>query len=91
LIDPYQLALEAKSDFERQARAYGVADPNPSVITLNAVAAAHAVNNFVFFYLDLPTTSAPLAYRHFHFLNGIATQVLPRKDDERRECGRAGR
>lgn len=91
LIDPHQLAIEAKSDAERQAQAYGVAEPNPSVITLNAVAAAHAVNDFLFFFLDLPPTPAPLAYRHFHFLDGTAKQVLPRKDDECRECGRTGR
>jgi ThiF family len=91
LIDPHQLALEAKSDAERQAQAYGVAEPNPSVITLNAVAAAHAVNDFLFFFLDLPIESAPLAYRHFHFLEGTAKQVQPRKDDECRECGRSGR
>lgn len=91
LIDPHQLALEAKSDAERQAQAYGVAEPNPSVITLNAVAAAHAVNDFLFFFLDLPPTPAPLAYRHFHFLDGTAKHVQPRKDDECRECGRTGR
>lgn len=91
LIDPHQLALEAKSDIERKAQAYGVTEPNPSVITLNAVAAAHAVNDFLFFFLDLPKTAAPLAYRHFHFLDGIAKQVLPRKDEECRECGSSGR
>ncbi len=91
LIDPHQLALEAKSDAERQAQAYGVAEPNPSVITLNAVAAAHAVNDFLFFFLDLPSALAPLAYRHFHFLDGTAKQVQPRNDVECRECGRSGR
>jgi hypothetical protein len=91
LIDPHQLALEAKSDAERQAQAYGVAEPNPSVITLNAVAAAHAVNDFLFFFLDLPTPPASLAYRHFHFLDDTAKKVLPRKDDECRECSRLGR
>lgn len=91
LIDPHQLAIEAKSDAERRAQAYGVAEPNPSVITLNAVAAAHAVNDFLFLYLDLPSMPAPLTYRHFHFLDGTAKQVLPRKDDECRECGRIGR
>ncbi|HXE49117.1 MAG TPA: ThiF family adenylyltransferase, partial [Ramlibacter sp.] len=40
-IDPTELAIESKSDDERKAQAYGVREPNPSVITLNAVAAAH--------------------------------------------------
>src|SRR4029077_15707231 len=53
LIDPTQLAREAKSDAERKAQAYGVEEPNPSVITLNAVAAAHAVNDFLLDYLAL--------------------------------------
>ena len=91
LIDPHQLALEAKSDADRVAQAYGVAEPNPSVITLNAVAAAHAVNDFLFYYLNFPSASAPLSYRHFHFLDGNAKQVIPRKDDECRECSRDGR
>lgn len=91
LIDPHQLALEAKSDAERVAQAYGVSEPNPSVITLNAVAAAHAVNDFLFFFLDLPLTHASLTYSHFHFLAGGAKQVIPRRDAECRECGRAGR
>ena len=91
LIDPHQLAIEAKSDAERLAQAYGVAEPNPSVITLNAVAAAHAVNDFLFHILDLPHATSPLAYRHFHFLDGIVKNVMPRKDEGCRECGREGR
>ncbi len=91
LIDPHQLALEAKSDEERRAQAYGVEEPNPSVITLNAVAAAHAVNDFLFYFLGLQSTSEPLSYRHFHFLDGALKKVMPRKDGMCGECGRAGR
>ena len=40
LIDGTQLAIEAKTDAERKAQDYGVREPDPSVITLNAVAAA---------------------------------------------------
>ena len=36
LIDQNQLAKEAKTDEERKAQAYGVNEPNPSVISLNA-------------------------------------------------------
>lgn len=91
LIDPHQLAMEAKSDDERIAQAYGVAEPNPSVITLNAVAAAHAVNDFLFHFLDLPQAKSPLAYQHFHFLDNAVKQVIPRMDEGCRECGRDGR
>ena len=53
LIDSGQLAIEAKSDEERKAQAYGTNEPNPSVITMNAVAAAHGVNDFLFDFLAL--------------------------------------
>lgn len=86
LIDPTQLAIEAKSDSERKEQAYGVQEPNPSVISLNAVAAAHAVNDFLFDFLGLPTGDAEAAYRHFHFDRGKAQRVLPRRDAECREC-----
>ena len=86
LIDPTQLAIEAKSDSERKEQAYGVQEPNPSVITLNAVAAAHAVNDFLFDFLGLRSGDVEAAYQHFHFDRGKAQRVLPRRDAECREC-----
>ena len=86
LIDPTQLAIEAKSDSERKEQAYGVQEPNPSVITLNAVAAAHAVNDFLFDFLGLRTGDVEAAYQHFHFDRGKAQRVVPRRDSECREC-----
>ena len=86
LIDPTQLAIEAKSDTERKEQAYGVQEPNPSVITLNAVAAAHAVNDFLFDFLGLRTNDTEAAYQHFHFHSGKAQRVIPRRDPECREC-----
>ena len=88
LIDPTQLAIEAKSDSERKEQAYGVHEPNPSVITLNAVAAAHAVNDFLFDYLGLRTRDVEAAYHHFHFDRGKAQRVTPRRSPECRECVR---
>ena len=88
LIDPAQLAVEAKTDEERKDQAYGVREHNPSVITLNAVAAAHAVNDFLFDFLDLRPQNTETAYQHFHFLKGVSQQVIPRRDPECRECGR---
>lgn len=55
LISPSRLQLEAVSDEERSRQNY-VNDPNivaPSVITLNATAASHAVNDFLFSMLGL--------------------------------------
>ena len=86
LIDPTQLAIEAKSDRERKEQAYGVREPNPSVITLNAVAAAHAVNDFLFDFLGLRTCDVEVGYQHFHFDRGKAQRVIPRRDAECREC-----
>ena len=86
LIDPTQLAVEAKSDSERKEQAYGVQEANPSVITLNAVAAAHAVNDFLFDFLGLRTGDVEAAYHNFHFDRGKDQRVIPRRSPECREC-----
>lgn len=86
LIDSTQLAIEAKSDQERREQAYGVQEANPSVITLNAVAAAHAVNDFLFDFLGLRKDGADAAFQHFHFHRSKIQNVIPRHDKECREC-----
>ncbi|HEY6735741.1 MAG TPA: ThiF family adenylyltransferase [Roseiarcus sp.] len=91
LIDPSQLAIEAKSDQERKDQAYGVGVPNPSVITLNAVAAAHAVNDFLFYFLELHEDEQPATYRHLHAIGPGAARVTPRRDPTCRDCSAAGR
>ena len=53
---------------------------------MNAVAAAHAVNDFLFDFLDLRSVSAALGYHHFHFLTGVAQHVVPRRDSHCPEC-----
>ena len=79
LIDGTQLALEAKTDEERKAQDYGVGEANPSVTTLNAVAAGHAVNDFLFDFPDLRTESGDAVYQHHHFLRNTVQSVIPRK------------
>ncbi len=86
LIDPTQLAIEAKSDQERKQQAYGINEPNPSVITMNAVAAAHAVNDFMFDYLGLRYNSDDAYYEHFHFHHQNTQRAVPRKDSNCNEC-----
>ena len=86
LIDPTQLAIEAKSDCERKEQAYGVQEPDPSVITLNAVAAAHAVNDFLFDFLGLRNHNDDAVYEHFHFPRRKAQRVAPRRDPDCGEC-----
>jgi hypothetical protein len=91
LIDANQLAVEAKTDEERRAQAYGVEEPNPSVISLNAISAAHAVTDFLLDYLGLRAETNELYYEEFHFLNGKRNLVLPRQDAECPECSRTWR
>lgn len=86
-IDPTLLAIEAKSDAERKDQAYGIHEPDPSVITMNAVAAAHAVNDFLFDFLELRSDSAN-PYRHIHFLRDSIQDVVPRSDPHCPECVR---
>lgn len=88
-IDTAQLAVEAKSDRERIEQAYGVQEPNPSVISLNAVAAAHAVNDFLLDYLSL-RAEREAVHQHFHFLTRRFMSVLPRRDGSCSECSRKG-
>jgi hypothetical protein len=90
LIDPNQLAIEAKTDEERKAQAYGVEEPNPSVISLNAISAAHAVNDFLLDYLTLRGESEDLYYEEFHLLNSKRNLVKPRQDAECPECSAVG-
>jgi hypothetical protein len=87
LISPHKLALEAKSDRERTEQAYGVDLPNPSVITMNAVSAAHAVNDFLFAFLGLTEDGASLAYQRYNHLKRQAVLDNPRRDFACTECG----
>jgi ThiF family protein len=90
LIDANALAKEAKTDDDRKAQAYGVEEANPSVISLNAVSAAHAVNDFLLDYLSLRAEPELLYYEEFHFLKGTRSLVQPRKDPECPECSSVG-
>jgi hypothetical protein len=91
LIDPTQLAKESKTEDERRFQDYGTEQPNPSVITLNAVSAAHAVNDFMLDFLGLRPEPSSLQYEHFHFLKRSRSLVEPRVDVGCSECARTGR
>ena len=90
LIDTTILAKEAKTDEERKTQAYGTEEPNPSVISLNAVSAAHSVNDFLLDYLTLRPEAEILYYEQFHFLTSKRTLVEPRKDSDCPECSAMG-
>jgi hypothetical protein len=53
MISPHLLAVEMKTPDERKAQDYGTHVPNPSVITMNAVGASLAVNDFMMAFLSL--------------------------------------
>ena len=57
----------------------------PSVITLNAVAAAHAVDNYLFAVTGL-RRPCPLEWSKYFPLTGEATPEIPRRDADCREC-----
>jgi hypothetical protein len=90
LIDPSQLAKEAKTEEERKSQAYGVEEPNPSVISLNSISAGHAVNDFLLDYLNLRPDGGQTYYEHFHFTNRRRIVVEPRRDLDCSECSRSG-
>jgi hypothetical protein len=87
LIDPGALAIESKTDEERKAQAYGTNEPNPSVITMNAVAAAHGVNDFLFDFLGLRDESVA-QFDHFRFLSRKLQRVVAGRVDGCPECDR---
>lgn len=90
LIDPGALAIESKSDEERKAQAYGISEPNPSVITMNAVAAAHGVNDFLFDFLGLRSESEA-DFNHFRFLSHKLQRAVASRTPGCPECdGRFG-
>jgi molybdopterin/thiamine biosynthesis adenylyltransferase len=87
LIDPKQLALEAKDKAARKEQDYGSGQPNPSVVTMNAVAAAHAVNDFMGAFLSLVRPDAETAYRRYDHLSHKVYLDEPRQDEACTECG----
>jgi hypothetical protein len=90
LIDTNILAKEAKTDEERKDQAYGVEEANPSVISLNAISAAHAANDFLLDYLSLRAEPELLHYEEFHLNKGTRRLVQPRRDVDCTECSHVG-
>jgi hypothetical protein len=89
LISPTRLQEEALTETERHQQRYieESAVRAPSVITLNAVACAHAVDDYLFSLTGLLAPGTSNAYRRF--LPREADFMLddPRKDSDCTECG----
>jgi hypothetical protein len=97
LINPARLQEEALTPDQRRQQRY-VADADvqaPSVITLNAITVAHAVNDYLMTTVGLVGEDWDRKWTRFHPAAGSAVDRLqvdiPRGDHDCRECGAAGR
>lgn len=91
LINPLKLQEEAQSEKELKANKY-LDDSNviaPSVITLNAVGAAHATHDFLLFITGLMSPQASNDYARYMMLERKSEIVEPRRDEYCSECGTA--
>ncbi|ADJ43938.1 UBA/ThiF-type NAD/FAD binding protein [Amycolatopsis mediterranei S699] len=97
LIKPAKLQEEALTPEQRRQQRY-VDDVDvhaPSVITLNAVAAAYAVDNYLMSTVGLRATDYRERWTRFHPLTSTAfdrvIHEIPRSDQSCPECGSNGR
>lgn len=91
LISPARLAEEATSPEQLARQRYLDEVSAPSVISLNAVSASYAVNDYLFALTDLVGDDIPLVWRKFHPMSDEAITETPRRDPLCSEChGRLG-
>ena len=89
LVNPDRLRIEITSPEQLQRQRYVDDDSvvSPSVITLNAVAAAQAVNEWL---MDVTGITQPYAQTSWHQMDALTGEhllELPRIDQMCRECG----
>ena len=89
LIDDTQLAEEAIPARQRAAQRYIPEVPAPSVITLNAVAAAHAANDYLLTTVGLAEADTTADWIRHHPLQRRLAHLRPRRAPGCAEC--AGR
>ena len=90
LIDPGRLQDEAVPDVARRGYAY-VDDPNvpaPSVVTMNAIACAHAADDFLFYMTELKYNDADTGWFRWNSRLGVAGYDIPRRSPDCAECSR---
>ncbi len=89
LVDSTRLAEEAASPEQREAQRYIDEIPAPSVITLNAVATAHAVNDYLSATVGLPGADdddPEVTWTKHRPLNPKPAIEVPRRDSDCPEC-----
>ena len=90
LIPPDKLAEEALNPGERRRQAYVRDVPAPSVITLNALGAAQAANDFLFGYLGLFDNELPESGYRIHYARSRRWRAIECAADDRcLHCGSA--
>ncbi len=88
LISPGRLQDEAVPDAVKEGYAY-VDDPSvtaPSVVTMNAIACAHAADDFLFHMTALKVDEAETAWFRWNSRKNRASYDAPRRDRECVEC-----
>lgn len=89
LINRAKLQEEGQTELEREAQRY-VDEKTivaPSVITLNAVGAAQAANDFLFYMTGLKSPEASRSYQRFEPRRRAVVLDGPRRSWECTECG----
>ena len=91
LVNFTRLAEEATTQEQREAQKYVQGVPAPSVITLNAVACAHAVDQYLFTILELQEVPEDVHWLKYRETYPYTTIELPRQEPQCLECrGRLG-
>ena len=88
LINRARLAEEAASLEQRAAQRYVDEVPAPSVISLNAVACAHAVDQYLFTTLELQEMPSDVHWMKYRATEPYVTVELPRQNPTCIECQR---
>lgn len=88
LVNATKLQIELTDPEQARAQDYGTESPAPSVITLNALAAAEAANSFLFYIAGLMSLEAECTYMRFRPLLRTVSFDEPRAKKACLECGR---
>jgi len=91
-IDSTRLQDEAVPDAARRGYAY-VNDPGveaPSVVTMNAIACAHAADDFLFYLTGLKHADTESRWFRWNSRGAVAHYEMPRRDAECIECSQTG-
>ena len=92
LINPGRLQDEAVPEAAKRGYAY-VDDPAvvaPSVVTMNAIACAHAADDFLFHLTGLKYDHAETGWFRWNSRRAVAGYDMPRRDEGCVECSRTG-